>query len=66
MGRKLPLFENGDFNWSVVFFLVHIMIPKVCENKSKHRHFLQNVFFAIFKHRIFFSEIATHLNAKSF
>lgn len=66
MGRKLPLFENGDFNWPVVFFLVHIIIPKVCENKGKHKHFLQNVFFAIFKHRMCFSEIATHLNAKSF
>lgn len=59
MGRKLSLFENGDFNWLVVFFLVHIMIPKVCENKGKHRDFLQNVVFAIFKHRMLFLKLPT-------
>lgn len=32
------------------------MTPKVCENKGKHRHFLQNVFFAVFRSGICVSE----------
>lgn len=58
-GRKLPLFENSDFDLPFLF-LVLILIPKVCAKKGKHRHFLQNVFFANFQTQNAFSEIATH------
>lgn len=38
-------------------FLVPLMIPKVCENKGKHRHFLLSVSFAIFKDRMLFPKL---------
>lgn len=33
------------------------MIPKVCENKGKYTHFLQNAFFAIFKQKMLFLKL---------
>lgn len=32
-GRKLPLFENSDFDLPFLF-LVPMMIPKVCERRA--------------------------------
>lgn len=51
---NLLYLKRGILIGQFFVFLVHIMTPKVCKNKCKHRHFLQNVIFAVFKYRICF------------